>query len=238
MILPLSFIGAGSASLRWMGVFNLFCVHKVSFTVLQASQSIGQWPCTYGAQRLIGRQTHEGVASATCWVLCTLRGQVCHLHPSLGSLVETQGHNLDTQSMHLYGSWLLCKLELNPKLNFNTKTPMSHSLAILRNEYVHRAWRIHWATVLQFFYPFTYFHHYNPQHISFYTGEQLQTTVSIRNEKQRPPVTFNKAEQWGRPLLSPGRKRYCDSFYFTSPSTALGTNWNFCKRWMRAYRRQ
>lgn len=237
MILPLSFIGAGSVSLRWMGVFNLFCVHKVSFTVLQASQSIGQWPCTYGAQRLIGRQTHEGVASAMCWVLCTLRGQVCHLHPSPGSLVETQGHNLDTQSMHLCGSWLLCKLQLNPKLNFNTKL-LCHILW--------PSWEMNTCTGHDVS---TELHSFNSSiHSLIFTIIIHSTSLSTLESSSRPLCQSemrNRDHQWllikqnsGGDLCYLQGEKDTVTFYFTSPSTVLGTNWNFCKCWIRAYRHQ
>lgn len=101
MILPFSFHRSRQTFSEVNGHVQTFCVGKVCFTVLQASQSIGQCPHAYGAWWQIGRQTHKGVASAMCWVLCTLRAQAWHLFPSLRSLVKVQGHNLDTQSMCL-----------------------------------------------------------------------------------------------------------------------------------------
>lgn len=126
-------------------------------------------------------------AHAVCWVLCTLRAWACYLRPYPRPLVKIQGHSLDMQSMCLCGLWLLCKLQLNPRLNFNTRTLMSHSLAILRNEYMLRAWHSHWATFLQFFYPVTCFYHCGPQHTSFHSGEQ--SSIPHINQKQETETT-------------------------------------------------
>lgn len=109
-------------------MFNLVCVPNFSFTVLQASQAKGQYPCIPGALGLIWRHTRR---LSIVYPEGTVVGAVGLLPPSFPPhptpiTGKLQGHNLDKPPLCLYGLWLLGKFQLNPKLNFHTSTPVSH----------------------------------------------------------------------------------------------------------------
>lgn len=79
---------------------NFLCVPKFSFTVLQASQAIGQYPHIPGALGLIWRQTQRLSAVYPEGTFVCAAGLPPLSFPWITGKI--QGHSLDRQPMSLY----------------------------------------------------------------------------------------------------------------------------------------